>query len=387
MRMLERPEARTQAQSAWLQARRLATTPLRSSLGRALLEPLVAPRSLDDYLELVDPCWSLDQVRARIVAVKRETDDVTSLWLEPNDNWRPHRAGQHVLLTAEVDGSRHTRSFSLSEAPRAGAPLRVTIKAHPQGRVSGWARDRARAGDIVTISLPQGDFVLPDPVPEKLLFVSGGSGMTPLVAMAQQLVADGYRGELLWVHSDRDAIPLEDDLRALTDALPNATLRVHQSAVPGQAKERYLMVDQLIEWVADYQERQVFICGPRGLMELVESLYAKQSLSTQVHSEDYQPRWSSAALAPRKNGEPYRLEFVQSGRRVDAQPGVSLLEQAERAGLHPAHGCRRGICLSCKCKKLEGTVRNELTGVESDAPGEEIQLCIHTPVSGVRIEL
>lgn len=374
------------ARAGWSHARSLLNVSLRTSLGRAVVQPLIEPRALDDYLELLDPCWSLDQIRARVVGVTHETADVTSLLLRPNDNWTPHRAGQHVLLTAVVDGVRHTRTFTLSAAPREGEPLRVTIKAHPHGRVGGWARDRAQVGDVVTLSAPQGEFVLPARLPRKLLFVSGGSGMTPLVAMAQQLVAEGYGGELTWIHSERDDVPLEQELRALTAALPGATLHMHRSRVPGQAGERFLTDADITRWVPDFDARELFVCGPRGLMELLESFYTEHGIACQVHSEDFQPRWSRPTrLAP--DGVPRRLQFARSGREADALPGLSLLEQAERAGLSPVHGCRRGICHTCKCTKLEGRVRNELTGVESDAPNEEIQLCIHTPVTDVRIEL
>jgi len=359
---------------------------LRTAFGRAVVDQLVAPRAVDDYLELVDPCWSLEEARARVVKVVAETHDVTSLYLEPNDNWRPHRAGQHVLMRVEIDGVRRTRCFSLSSACRDDALVRITIKAHPQGLVSVWARDRARVGDVLTLSAPRGEFVLPHPVPDKLLFVSGGSGMTPLVAMAQQLAQQHYRGDLLWIHSDRQQAPLERDLHELGAAIPGATVRLHRSLVSSQGAERYLQAAELQDWADDWQNRVAFVCGPLGLMELVENLYSSAGRAMQVHSEDYQPR---RQRAPRLSmvGAPGRVSFARSGREAEAEAGVSLLEQAEAAGLRPAHGCRRGICHACKCTKLEGSVRNELTGQITDGPNEEIQLCLTTPVGDVVLDL
>lgn len=373
--------------SPWSHARKWLSAPLRAPLARALTAPLVAPRTLDDYLELVDPCWSLDRIRARVVGVVHETDDVTSLLLAPNENWRTHRPGQHVLFTVEIDGVQHTRSFSLSRAPRTGAPLRVTIKSHARGCVSAWAHDRAHVGDVVTLSAPRGDFVLPDPVPARLLFVSGGSGMTPLVAMAQALAARCDGTDLAWIHSDRAEAPLEGDLHEVLAAIPRAKLWVHRSLQAPHEPERYLLASQVVEWVPDWMEREAFVCGPRGLMDLVEGLYVSGGRAVQFHSEDYQPRLQARTARPRLVGAAGRLSFVRSGREAEAQAGVTLLEQAERAGLHPQHGCRRGICLTCKCRKLSGAVRNELTGQTSDAPDEDIQLCIHSPEGDVRLDL
>lgn len=371
---------RTAPRSRGDDLRELALGALRSPMARALTTPLLTPRSLDDYLALLGPMWSLSEVRARLVGIVRETPDVTSLLLVPTGNWRPHTAGQHVLLTVDIDGVRHTRSFSLSRAANRGSQLRVTIKAHPGGRVSVWARDRAKVGDVVALSQPQGYFVLPDPTPGKLLFVSGGSGITPLLSMAQQLTQQRYVGDLHWIHSERDEIPLESELRAVEGTIERASLHVHRNP------QRRLTPEQIASWVPDWAEREAFVCGPRGLMELVESRYREQGRAAQVHSEDYQPRFAPAPRIPQHAGDG-QLFFARTRREASARPGVSLLAQAEQAGLHPPHGCRRGICHTCKCRKLAGRVRNELTGETNDEKNQEIQLCIHSPIGNVSLDL
>lgn len=361
-------------------ARELALNVLRTTVARALSQPLVAPRAVDDYLALLGPMWSLDEVRGRITDIVHESADVTSLWLEPNANWRPHLAGQHVLLTADIDGTRRTRSFSLSCAPGRDRLLRITIKAHPGGCVSVWARDRARPGDVVRLSQAQGDFVLPTPAPKKLLFVSGGSGITPLVAMGQQLASDGYGGDLCWVHCERRDVPLQADLEATMGTLERATLHVHRDA------KQFLDRAQLQAWVPDWLEREAFVCGPRGLMDLVETSYRDAGRGDRVHHEDYQPRFAVRPLTA-SSARAGLVTFLTSRQQTKAEPGVPLLAQAERAGLHPAYGCRRGICHTCKCIKRAGTVRNELTGAIHSEPDQEIQLCTHSPVGNVSLEL
>lgn len=351
---------------------------LSQPLARKLAQPWVQPRSLSDYVELLGPMWSVEKVRARVERVVRETPDVTSLWLVPNGNWMPHKAGQHVLLTVDIDGTAVTRTFTVSRAPEAGSALRLTIKAHPGGKVGAWARERARAGDVVSLSRPHGTFTLPSPSPARLLFVSGGSGVTPLLSMAQSLVANAYRGDLCWIHCDGPQVTLDDDVQAAVRDLPGARLHLHLDP------QRYLTAAQITEWVPDLLQREAFVCGPIGLMSLVEGLFEGESRASQVHTEDYQARRKAAPLTGDESG---RVTFARSGRVAEAQGKLSLLEEAERAGLHPAYGCRRGICHTCKCKKLSGTVRNDLTGEVHDNQDEEIRLCIHSPVGPVELDL
>lgn len=365
------------------------TSLLQTPLAQTLVTPLVWPRRIDDFLELVDPCWSLTQVRARVIDVQHEADDVTSLWLEPNDNWRGHRAGQHVMLTVTVDGVKQTRAFSVSNAPNSDNALRLTIKAHAKGHVSRWVNQRARVGDVVTLSAAQGQFLLPnDVLPSQLLFISGGSGVTPLIAMAQALVAAGYPGKLTWLHYELDAVPLEQEMQALVARLSNATLTILRTA-PGPTSRAeaapLLSETQLSQRVPAWSSHEAFVCGPAGMMKTVQTMYARANVASQFHSEHFQAERQVAAVS-----EPdarRRLHFARSGQDADARSGESLLEQAERAGLHPEYGCRMGICHTCTCKKISGRVRNQITGVVSDARDEEIQLCIHTPLSDVSLDL
>jgi stearoyl-CoA 9-desaturase NADPH oxidoreductase len=372
------------------------TSLLRSAAAQRFVAPLVSPRRIDDYLELVDPCWSLSQVRARVVEVKHESRDVTSLLLAPNDNWRGHRAGQHVLLTVTIDGVQQTRSFTLSCAPTAGEPLRVTIKTHAKGHVSRWVNERAQVGDIVTLSQARGEFVLPAVLPTSLLFISGGSGFTPMIAMTQALVAARYQGALTWLHYELDQVPLAHELHALVAQLPNARLVIERTEPKRAANENAhvqaapLLTDaRLQQLVPAWATHETFVCGPAGMMNTVQAMYARAGLSNLFHSEQFQAAWKAQPTAPTLASATARrnLMFTRSGKQSAARPGISLLEQAESAGLTPQHGCRMGICHTCTCKKLSGTVRNELTGETSDARDEEIQLCISTPLSDVSLDL
>ena len=117
---------------------------VRRVLGSSLLEALAAPHGVDRYLELVHPTWSLHAARAEVVEVRRQTTDSVTLALRPNENWEGFSTGQFVRLTVEIDGVRHTRCYSPACSEHASGHIEITVKAHPEGRVSGFLnRERA----------------------------------------------------------------------------------------------------------------------------------------------------------------------------------------------------------------------------------------------------
>jgi ferredoxin-NADP reductase len=364
----------------------IARRPIEWVLRSRLVSSLTSPRSVDDYLQLVDPSWSVREVRARVVGVHREADEATSLFLKPNGNWRGFRAGQFVPLSVVIGGVRHTRCYSLSSAPEEGVPLRLTIKAMAGGRISGWARSGARVGDVVGLGQAGGDFVLPDPVPRRLLFVSGGSGMTPLVSIARHLAAVGYDGSIAWMHYARREVLFADALARL--AKERLAMRfsafLSRAHGPAAAPPR-LSAEQLDAFDPDWTSCEAFVCGPEALNQTATHLWRSRGLGGRLHVE----RFSLAPKAPpaRDAGASHRLVFARSRREAEARSGVSLLAQAEAAGLSPRHGCRMGICHACLCRKVSGTVRNELTGESSGGEDGVIQLCVSTPLSDVTLDL
>ncbi len=369
----------------------LARRPLNRLLRTRLGAGLTSPRRIDDYLQLVDPSWSVERVHARVVGVRSEAGQATSLLLKPNENWQGFRAGQFVELSVTIHGVRHTRCFSLSSAPEDGQPLRLTIKQTADGRVSGWATERARIGDVVSLSQAQGRFVLPDPVPEKLLFLSGGCGITPILSMARHLAAIGHRGDVAWMHFVPHEPMFGDELEKLANDL-NLRLAIVPTRGDGaEAAEPVRFSRARLEaFEPAWAEGQAFVCGPEGLSRTAMDLWSTRSASDRLSGEQF--HFSGRSIRPAAAAEPansasYRLTFAKSRVECEGSGGVTLLEQAESAGVRPTHGCRMGICHTCTCRKVSGTVRNELTGEASSASEEEIRICISTPLSNVTLDL
>ena len=163
---------------------------LRRAISR--LDALATPHGIDRYLELVAPTWSSTEVRGRVVDVRHGTPDSVTLTIRPNGNWAGFTAGQFTQLTVEIDGVRHTRCYSMATSEREAGAFELTVKAHPQGTVSRHLKDHAAVGLVVGLAPAAGEFTLPAVRPDRLLLMSGGSGITPVMAMLRTLCAEGH---------------------------------------------------------------------------------------------------------------------------------------------------------------------------------------------------
>ncbi|MGV0691995.1 MULTISPECIES: ferredoxin reductase [Mycobacterium] len=361
-------------QNAQASGRVLARTFRQRVLGSELLDLLTGPHGVDRYTELVAPTWTLGDARAKVTDVRRTTPRSVTLALTPNDTFlatHTVRAGQYVNLTVEIDGRRHTRCYSPTNAEGA-ATLELTIGRHEGGLVSNHLYEHARPGMVVGLAGAGGDFTLPAPRPRRILFVSGGSGITPVMAMLRTLVAQGHRGEIAFVHYART--PAEacyrDELAALESV---RVLRGYTRADGGDLAGRF-GPEHLA--AAMPSPDAVFVCGPPALVEAV-----REHCDT-VYTESFVPPAFETPADPSGG----RVTFSDSGVDI-VDDGRPLLEQAESAGLSPENGCRMGICHTCTRRKTAGTVRNLVTGAVSTAPDEDVQICVSVPVGDVDVSL
>ena len=351
---------------------------LRRLLRSPLWAPLNRPEHWNSLASALNPVWSFTEPRARVVRVVDEAPGVKSLWLKANGRFGGFRPGQHVLLELEIDGARQGRCFSLSQAPRADGLLRLTIKCKDGGPVSNAAH-ALEVGQVLRLSQAQGDFA-PRSAHGKLLMLSAGSGITPMMSHLHALAAAGSTRDVVVVHSSRSDADLifGDELRALASRWPQLRVHLHATQALGHLHDQ-----ALASIVPDWATRETLLCGPDGFMQTVASIYAAAGRSDQLQSESFGRR--AAAIDP--NALDHAVAFAASEKIFSAKAGQSLLDAAEAAGLQPRFGCRRGICRTCQCRKRSGTVLNLLTG-QASGPGEElIQLCISTPQSAIELAL
>lgn len=346
---------------------------------RWLLAPLNDGGAWNRLLQRINPTWSLTETRARVVARVDESVDTMSLWLEPNRRWRGHRPGQHVLLGAEVDGVWRRRVFSLSTAARPDGLLRVTLQRQRRGGMTEWLHARAREGLVVEIGGANGAFVLPDPVPERLLMIAGGSGITPLLAMLHGMAeaSSGVDIELFQLYRSSDQRLFADELSELAGRLPGLRIHPHCSGEHGR-----LSPQGLVSRVPDLAQRRTLLCGPEPLMADFVAAWERLGLEAKLQTECFG--------APRPVGDSrtdVQVFAAESEQTFTQDAGQSLLEAAEAAGLQPKFGCRAGLCRSCLCNKRSGQTRNLLTGLVSSQPDEWVQLCVSVAESDLELSL
>jgi ferredoxin-NADP reductase len=345
---------------------------------------LFLDRQAEFWIGELDPVRSLGEIRARVIAVVEETADTKTFVLRPNAAWRGHRAGQHTSVEVEIDGVRARRHYSISSAP-GGALLSITVKRMPGGRVSTWLHEHVRTGHVLRLGAPAGDFVLPAPTPDKLLLLSGGSGITPVMSMLREVAARDAIHDVVFVHHARSRadVIFGEELTEL--AARHASLRLLLCLDDDASAPRGFDEAHFAELVPDFAERSTFLCGPGPLVDRAERLWQSVGASELLMRERFAPALRLAVPTVSTSG--VQVTLARSKRNVVAKGEGSLLEQLERAGERPAHGCRIGICHTCKCHKQSGTVQNLVTGEVSSEPDQEIQLCISVPRSDLELDL
>lgn len=352
-----------------------AASPRRTGRLLAVAGALSTPLLPEDFLELLDPLWSQTALRARVVGVRRASARATTLTLRPGRTWTGHRAGQFVRLGVDVDGVRHWRSYSVT-SPEGTETLSITVQEVPGGTVSGHLAHRTPVGTVLQLEPACGDFVLPDPLPDRLLAVTAGSGLTPVLGMLRSLDARGdlrrARGtDVVLVHSVRTPEDVVDgaELRALAATRPRLRLVEQHTATGGRLDPAAL--DAL---VPDHRDRHTYLCGPARLIDAVRALRPDDPL---LHVERFTP-------PPRTGGRGGRVDL--GGTVVEVDAATSLLEAGEAAGVLLPSGCRMGICFGCVLPLRAGRVRDLRTGVERGEPGDLVQTCVSGAAGDARID-
>jgi ferredoxin-NADP reductase len=365
----------------------LASHPPRPGLARRLLgspvvDLLLGPHGVDRYLELIRPTLTVSEARAQVVAVRRQTARSVTLTLRPNRAWTGFEAGQYVAVGVEIDGVRRTRTYSPAGSARRGRELELTVTEHPGGQVSAHLLRAARPGAVLHLAGAQGTFTLPEPRPRRLVLISGGSGITPMLSMLRTLVDEGHDGEITFVHFARTEADwlYEPEVRGLAARHPG--LRIAYRTTRGADPQR-LDASGLRALIGNASGATAAVCGPPSLVEAAPAVWTELGGDAdRLHTETFTP----PRVLVSGDAATGTLRFLRSDRTAEIAQGT-LLEQAEAAGLSPAFGCRMGICHTCTCRKAAGAVRNLRTGAVSDEENEDIQLCISAPAGDVALEL
>ena len=351
---------------------------------RTLADAAVTPLDLDDVLDVFVPLRAGTELRGRIVEVRPETADSATLVLKPGKDWAGHVPGQYVRVGVDVDGVRLWRTYSLTHGPRRDGCISITVKAIAGGVVSGYLVRRARPGQMIQLAQAQGEFVLPDPLPAKLLLVTAGSGITPVIGMLRNLFSRATAPDvditLVHVNMSADTAIFRDELRAhATDGHLTLVERYDD-------RDGLLDVGDLATIVPDVDERLAYACGPAGLLDALEAHHEARGLP--LTTERFRP------VTLGDTGEGGTVSFAVNGAVVEADGTTPILDAGEGAGVLMPSGCRIGVCFGCVLNLKEGAVRDLRNGALTVAvPGETgpegiaVQTCINAAAGPCTIDI
>ncbi len=354
---------------------------VRTGLWRAAAG-LTTPLVPSDYVELVAPLAAGSApgrapFRGVVEALGRPATDATTLVIRTSRGWPGHRPGQYVRIGVDVDGVRLWRAYSITSGPKSRGRINLTVKAIGDGKVSGYINSRLRRGAVLQLDRPTGDFVLPDPLPQRVLFVTAGSGITPVIGMLRHHLG-GLR-DVVMVHSSPTPAGFiyGRELRALARDGRLRLIEQHTDA------DGMLGPSDLDRLVPDWTDRQTWACGPIGMLDDLQDHWAAKGLEDQLHTERFRPAFVAV-------GDGGQVEFSASGVSAQASGAVPLLDVGEAAGVLMPSGCRMGICYGCVSTLTGGTVRDLRSGVLTTAEAGDsivIQTCINAAASDCQLTL
>lgn len=423
------------------------------SLGRA--NP---PMSPDLYMPVacIEPTqierWVKGDLTVRCSRVVEETQDVkTFRFVADPPVLFTYKPGQFVTLDLEIEGESVLRSYSISSTPSRPHTLEITVKRvppppdapeAPPGLVSNWLHDNIKAGSHLKLSGPFGKFTCFANPSQKLLLISAGSGITPMMGMSRWIYDTTADCDVLFLHSARNPedIIYRQELEMMACRQPNFQLALTMTKPAyhhGWHGSTGRVSAALIQAVApDFCDRTIYVCGPEGFMAGIKTLMQSLNFPMQnYYEESFGPPKKAkkakkpasennvAEAAPPKKVRGFGLGaalqglqmyspggtveptpapaldpipalpkggssasqlvvvFSKSGKEISCDGEECILELAEQEGVKIRSSCRAGSCGSCKKRKTEGEVRMEGFDPEALEPEEQAAGYILTCIS------
>jgi ferredoxin-NADP reductase len=351
---------------------------------RALLRAVRAfssPLLPDDYLEMINPLWSTRELRGRIERIHHETADAVTVTIRPGWEWEGHRPGQYLRIGLDIDGVRHWRAYSLTSDPgREDGFICITPKLVEAGKVTPYLVRRCRPGAIVTLGGVEGTFVLPDPRPERMLFISAGSGVTPIMSMLRALAHEDALGDVVHLHSARtpDDVIFGNELRRLDQR--HRGFRLHEQHTSEHGR---MTPEHLDELCPDWREREAFLSGPGDMLDALCERWERDGDPERLNLERFQPVIGGGEAL----GEGGTIRFTASDIETDCDGATPILVAGEDAGAELPYGCRMGICHTCVGRLCSGQIRDLRTGELTEAQGQMVRTCLNAPEGPIEIAL
>jgi glycine betaine catabolism B len=381
------------------------------------VEELAGPEELPPMEEQLNVLWTADEVCC--CRVTDETSDVKTFHFatDPPTLFR-YQPGQFINLELEIDGKTVIRPYSISSSPTRPHHLAITVKRLPgrradlpPGLVSNWMHDRLKVGDRIKLrGEPSGAFTCLPNLPPKILFISAGSGITPMMSMARWIQDTLSSCDVVFLHSARtpEDIIFRRELETMA-TLPNFRVAFTISRMTAQSNWTGLtgriseMMLQMV--VPDLCDRAVYACGSNEWMQNIKSILTALNFPMEAYQEESFGGYQStpgkiAHKTAERNGKghaglststptkPPEISFTQSRLHTPTDGDLSILELAEQEGVLIPNACRAGVCGACKVR-TEGQVRyatppTALTATDREA-GYALA-CVAHPVGALTVD-
>lgn len=361
------------------------TTTLGSPMSRSLpgrlvhkaAELIATPLVPRDFIDLVSPLSNPVELRGRITAIDPETSDTASIRIAVGSNWRPHRAGQYVRVGVEVDGVRLWRTYSITSPPTDRGAITLTVKAIPDGTVSQHLVRNAKPGALVHLDQAAGDFTVPAAPPARILLVTAGSGITPVMGMLRTHLDE--LDDVVLVHSARGRadVIFGPQLRAWARQGRLTLIEHHTGAQPR------LTAARLAELVPDWAQRPTWACGPAGLLDDLQAHYTRAGVADRLCVERFRTEIAQV-------GTGGTVAFARTNVAAETDGATTLLDVGEQAGVLMPSGCRMGVCFGCVVPLTGGAVRDVRNGAitwGSRGAGVVVQTCISTAAGSCELDV
>nr|WP_233885481.1 hybrid-cluster NAD(P)-dependent oxidoreductase [Paraburkholderia flagellata] len=313
--------------------------------------------------------------------VWQETHDVKSFFLRsPQGRTFSFEPGQFLTLELEIDGEPINRCYTISSSPARPHTISITVKRVPGGKVSNWLHDNLRPGISLRVLGPAGEFTCARHPAPKYLFLSAGSGVTPLMSMSRAHHDLAEDRDIVFVHSARtpDDIIFARELELIASSRANFRTSFVCERVgartdwPGVTGFLSLPLLKLI--APDFMEREIFTCGPAPYMKAVRDLLDEAGFARErYHEESFSFEALTAQADERATSPPaesdssvetasFKITFAKSRREIQCGPQQTVLDAARQAGVRLASSCSQGMCGTCKVKLVSGQVEMKHSG-------------------------
>lgn len=351
---------------------------------------LIATESLFSLASAnTQPCYAGGPATLICKAVIDETHDSRTFVFEDSQSRSfDFKPGQYVTFDLEIDGQRHVRAYSISSTPTRPHNIQVTVKRVPGGLVSNWMNDQLKPGMELNIADVSGTFNWIDIPCEKPLFLSGGSGVTPVMSMLQYITDVTLPKDAVFVHfarSPKDVI-FRDQLEFLAKRFSNVTVHLvvdtnDEDGFTGETGQ--ISAELLARLVPDHEQRSIFMCGPEGFMKAAANV-AESITFAALHKESFGEKITIDETTE-TGGEVF---FSLSGKSGHCAKGETLLEAALNAGVWIDSACQQGVCGNCKALVTQGEV--EMKDMGGLMPGEAeagyVLTCCSWPKGSVALD-